>query len=268
MSYPLISEYISSLLSAEENFNELTTLCPVLDINGLPIMKYGDFSVVFKMKDEQTGELFALKCFLKEQERRAENYQKIKEEVECVSSSYLTSVRYIDKELFVDTKQSLETEFPVLLMKWVEGKTLNEYLYEHLDDIYSLKLLAYQFGQLALWLISRPFAHGNLESDNILVTPDGMLVLVDYDGMYVPSMKGEKACELGNPDFRHPLRTEDEFNERIDDFSLASIALSLKAISLRPDLFQQYGTPDRLMFSAEDYKNLSVCKLLSDIQGL
>lgn len=32
--------------------------------------------------------------------------------------------------------------------------------------------------------------------------------------------------------FSHPLRTVDDFDETIDDFSLASIALSLKAISM------------------------------------
>ena len=268
MNYPLIPEYISSLLLAEENLKELTTLRLVLDTNGQPIMRSGNWGVVFKMKDIYTGEYFALKCFLKEQEGRAESYLKITEELKYISSPFLISFKYIDKGLFVDTQQSSETEFPVLLMEWVEGKTLNEYIYEHLQDTYSLKLLAYQFSKLAFWLMSRPFAHGNVEPKNILVTPDGTLVVVDYDSMYVPSMKGEKARELSNPDFRHPLRSENEFDERIDDFSLASIALSLKAISIQPELFQQYGTPDRLIFSAEDYNDLSICKPLTHIQGM
>ena len=50
------------------------------------------------------------------------------------------------------------------------------------------------------------------------VKEDGSLVLVDYDGMYVPAMKGQKSREIGSPDFRHPKRTEDNFNEHIDDF--------------------------------------------------
>ena len=77
MNYPLISEYISSILSAEDNFKELTNLRPVLDDEGQPIMSSGNFAVVFKMKDEQTSKLYAVKCFLKEQEGRAESYKLI-----------------------------------------------------------------------------------------------------------------------------------------------------------------------------------------------
>ena len=84
---------------------------------------------------------------------------------------------------------------------------------------------------------------------------DGSLVLVDYDGMYVPAMKGQKARELGSPDFRHPLRTESDFDEHIDDFSLVSILLSLKAVSVNPTLLEEYGEEGRLLFSEVNYKN-------------
>ena len=87
MNYPLISDYVSSILSAEDNFKELTHLRPVLDEEEQPIMSSGNFAVVFKMKDEQTGKLYAVKCFLKEQEGRAESYKLIEEELEFVSSN-------------------------------------------------------------------------------------------------------------------------------------------------------------------------------------
>ena len=253
MNYPLISEYIEAIKSAEDNFEELSYLRPVLDDDGLPVMTSGNFAVVFKMKDEQSGKFYAVKCFTKEQEGRAEAYREIAKELKNVSSPYILSIRYLDKELFVDTDQTTETEFPVLLMDWVEGKTLDKYLRENLDDKYALEMLAYRFSQLAQWLIPQPFAHGDLKPDNILVREDGSLVLVDYDGMYVPAMKGQKARELGSPDFRHPLRTENDFDEHIDDFPFTSILLSLKAISLNPHLLKEFGAVDRLLFSENDY---------------
>ncbi len=268
MNYPLISDYIEAIKSSENNFKELTNLRPVLGDDGLPVMSSGNFAVVFKMKDEQTGRLHAVKCFLKEQEGRAEAYRMIAEELEYVSSTFLTPIRYLDKELFVDTKASDETEFPVLLMDWVEGKTLDKYIREHIDDQYELSLLAYQFSRLAMWLMPQPFAHGDLKPDNILVKDDGTLVLVDYDGMFVPAMKGQKARELGSPDFRHPSRTEDVFDEHIDDFSLVSILLSLKAISLKPELLEQYGAADRLLFSVNDYQNLSDSYVVNDLRTM
>ena len=268
MNYPLISEYVEAIKAAEDNLDQLKHLSPVLDDDGMPVMSGGNFAVVFKMKDEQTGKLHAVKCFLKEQEGRAEAYRQIAEELEFVSSTFLTPIKYLDKELFVDSANSEDSEFPVLLMDWVEGQTLDKYIREHIDDQYELSLLAYQFSRLAMWLMPQPFAHGDLKPDNILVKEDGTLVLVDYDGMYVPAMKGQKARELGSPDFRHPGRTEEVFDDHIDDFSLASILLSLKAITLQPSLLEEYGASDRLLFSETDYRNLSESSALGALQPL
>ena len=237
MNYPLISEYIEAIKAAEENFDQLKYLRPVLDDDGLPVMTSGNFAVVFKMKDERNGKLYAVKCFTKEQEGRAEAYKLITEELAKVDSPYILSISYLEKELFVDTTQTDDTEFPVLLMDWVEGMTLDKYLRDNLDDKYALEMLAYRFSKLAQWLISQSFAHGDLKPDNILVREDGTLVLVDYDGMYVPAMKGQKARELGSPDFRHPLRTENDFDEHIDDFALLILTLTILIACESPSSF-------------------------------
>ena len=265
MNYPLISEYIESIKAAEDNFEKLNYLRPVLAADGQPVMTSGNFAVVFKMQDERDGKQYAVKCFTKEQQGREDAYRLIADELQKVKSPYIVPIKYLEKELFVDSKQTDETEFPILLMDWVEGKTLDKYLRETLEDQYALEMLAYRFSQLAQWLIPQPFAHGDLKPDNILVREDGTLVLVDYDGMYVPAMKGQKARELGSPDFRHPLRTEDDFDEHIDDFPIVTILLSLKAIAIQPDLLEKYGASDRFLLSESDYQNISQCKLLKDI---
>ena len=265
MNYPLISEYVEAVKSAEDNLNELAYLRPVLDGSGNPVMSSGNFAVVFKMRSERDGSLYALKCFTKEQTGRDESYKLIADELECVQSTYLAKVRYIDKELFVDTQNSDETEFPILLMDWVEGFTLDNYIRRNINDGYALDLLAYNFSRLAMWLLPQPFAHGDLKPDNILARSDGSLTLVDYDGMYVPAMQGQKARELGSPDFRHPLRTGDDFNEHIDDFPAVSILLSLKLIAQNPDLLNIYGASDRLLFSESDYRDLSSCAFLKEV---
>ena len=265
MNYPLISEYIEAIRAAEDNFATINNLRPVLDEEGNPVMTSGNFAVVFKMLDEKSGKYYAVKCFLKDQPYRAENYRMIAEELEYVSSSFLTKFQYLDNELFVDSANADGDEFPVLLMDWVDGMNLDQYIRQHIDDTYQLHLLAYQFSRLALWLMPQPFAHGDLKPDNIMVREDGTLVLIDYDGMFVPAMKGQKAREMGSPDFRHPARTEDTFNEHIDDFSLASILLSLRTISEEPSLLEKYGAADRLLFSEKDYRDIHSCQLLKDI---
>ncbi|MBP5714102.1 MAG: protein kinase family protein [Prevotella sp.] len=265
MNYPLISEYIEAIKSAEDNFEELSYLRPVLGADRLPVMTGGNFAEVFKMKDVKTGKFYAIKCFTKEQKGRAEAYRQISEELKNVSSPYLTNVQYLEKELFVDTDQTKETEFPVLLMDWVDGKTLDKYLRENLGNQYALEMLAYRFSQLAQWLLPQPFAHGDLKPDNIIVREDGTLVLVDYDGMFVPAMRGQRARELGSPDFRHPLRNENVFDQCIDDFPVMSILVSLVGISKYPDLLSKYGAPDRLLFSKTDYVNIDQQKVIKEL---
>ena len=267
MQYPLMSEYVSAIRDASDNLDELAHLVPVLDDHGEPYRSSGAFAVVFKMKDEQTGKCYALKCFLEEQEGRAEAYRLIADELDCIDSSYVTSVKYLEKEIFVDSSCE-EDEFPVLLMDWVEGETMETYIANNYQDEYAMGMLCYRFCKMAAWLRSQPFAHGDIKPDNIIVRPDGTLTLVDYDGMFVPAMNGQKSPTIGTKDFSHLLRTVDDFDETIDDFALASIALSLKAISLKPSLLDEYGAADRLLFSAEDYRDLSKSKVLAALQEL
>ena len=267
MQYPLISEYVKAIQDAGDNLEQLAHLTPVLDDHGEPYRSSGAFAVVFKMQDKSTGKYYALKCFTEEQQGRAEAYRQIADELGMVDSPYITSVKYMDKELFVDS-QCEEDEFPVLLMDWVDGETMEAYIAANYRNQSAMLMLSYRFGKMAAWLRTQSFSHGDIKPDNIIVRPDGSLTLVDYDGMYVPSMKGSQSPTIGTRDFSHPLRTVDDFDETIDDFSLASIALSLKAISMNSTLLDTYGASDRLLFSENDYRTPSKSKVISALQGL
>ena len=267
MQYPLISEYVKAIQDAGDNLEQLAHLTPVLDDHGEPYRSSGAFAVVFKMQDKRSGKYYALKCFTEEQQGRAEAYRQIADELDLLASSYITSVKYIEKELFVDSNCE-EDEFPVLLMDWVDGETMEAYIATNYQNQSAMSMLSYRFGKMAAWLRTQSFAHGDINPDNIIVRPDGSLTLVDYDGMFVPSMKGSQSPTIGTRDFNHPLRTVDDFDETIDDFSLASIALSLKAISMKSTLLDIYGASDRLLFSENDYRNPSNSKVISALQEL
>ena len=267
MQYPLISEYVKAIQEAGDNLEQLAHLTPVLDDHGEPYRSSGAFAVVFKMQDKSSGKYYALKCFTEEQQGRAEAYRQIADELDLLDSPYITSVKYMEKELFVDS-QCEEDEFPVLLMDWVDGETMEAYIAANYHNQSVMLMLSYRFGKMAAWLRTQSFAHGDIKPDNIIVRPDGSLTLVDYDGMFVPSMKGSQSPTIGTRDFSHPLRTVDDFDETIDDFSLASIALSLKAISMKSTLLDTYGASDRLLFSENDYRNPSNSKVISALQEL
>ena len=255
-------------MMAEDSLGELAALRPVMDAYGSPVMSSGNFAVVFKMRDSVSGKLYALKCFTKEQPGRRESYRRIADELESAGSNYILPIRYLEKEIFVDSPQCECEEFPVVLMEWVEGEILDRYVARNIDDRYALEMLSYRFNRMAAWLLAQPFAHGDLKPDNILVREDGTLVLVDYDGMFVPSMEGEKARETGSPDYRHPLRTDSDFNEHIDDFAAAVIALSLRAIALNPSLRASSSRKDTLLLSESDFRDPATSTLLAELQRL
>ena len=230
LSYPTVGQYTEVIKESEkspdEYFDKLKHLRPVLNSNGEPLMSSGNFAVVF-------------------------NYKLICDELAKVSSPYLSPIRYYDKELFVES-----SEYPVLLMDWVDGMNLDKYIRKIIDDKKALRQLAANFKKLAIWLLNQPFAHGDLKPDNILVKDDGSLVLVDYDGMFVPAMQGQKAREIGSPDFRNPSRTEIDFDNNIDNFSIVSILLSLELIAAKSEYLERFSKEDRLLFSNRDYLNL------------
>lgn len=267
MNYPSISDYIEALRDAEDSLSELKDLRLVYDGQGHPIMSSGNFAVVFKMQ-APTGEYHALKCFLRDQEERSERYRMIAEELQYVQSTYLVKFRYLESELFVDVPNTGGEEYPVLLMDWVDGTPLDRYLKTIINDDYEKDLLAYRFSLLARWLVTQPFAHGDLKPDNICVRGDGSLVLLDYDGMYVPALYGRKPLEQGSPHYRHPLRNSLSFDEHIDDYSLSLILLSLRAIALDETLYARYSSSEYLLLSEQDQLNPYTSPVFKELNHL
>ena len=272
MNYPLISEYIESIKSPEDNFDQLRHLIPVLDDEGNPIMSSGNFAVVFKMTDGKKN--YAIKCFTKEQEGRLDAYQKICQHLNQVKSDYLVHIEFFQNELFVDTNQTDETEFPVLLMDWVEGKTLDLYIKQLINKEWKfvnstqhlrsqVLYLALDFLDFAHWMSLQEIAHGDIKPDNIMITKKG-LVLIDYDGMFVPQMIGQKSRELGSPNYRHPLRNINSYDSSIDNFSLSVIAFSLVAITINKNVYNN-DFEDALVLSDKDFGELNNPKLFERI---
>ena len=267
MNYPSISDYIEALRDAEDSLSELKDLRLVYDDQGHPIMSSGNFAVVFKMQ-APTGEYHALKCFLRDQEERSERYRLIAEELQYVQSTYLVKFRYLESELFVDVPNTGGEEYPVLLMDWVDGIPLDQYLKTIINKIYEKDLLAYRFSLLARWLVTQHFAHGDLKPDNICVRGDGSLVLLDYDGMYVPALSGRQPLEQGSPHYRHPLRSTLPFDEHIDDYSLSLILLSLRAIALDETLYVRYSSSEYLLLSEQDQLNPYTSPVFKELNHL
>src|SRR6516164_3103490 len=87
-----------------------------------------------------------------------------------------------------------------------------------------------------------------------MVTNDS-LYLVDYDGMYVPSLKGSSANELGHRNYQHPGRTSADFGPSLDNFSAWVVLVSLYALALDASLWQTLaGGEECLLFRQSDFR--------------
>jgi formylglycine-generating enzyme required for sulfatase activity len=252
MSLPSISSYKDALRTPEHSLQLLSHLEPVPGVHDDFYFSSGNFAVVFKMKDTRGGSFKALKCFTRDQERRKESLHLISNYLNQIQSEYIIPYTYLEDEIWAD-----DAEHPVLLMDWIEGETLGEHVSKLCEshDRYALERLCQEFVSFSLWLLDQPWAHGDLKHDNILVRPDGSLVLVDFDGCFVPGMGGQEAREMGSPSFRHPKRTVKDFDQHLDDFSILVIFLSLRILAAEPVLRQEQQDGENLVLSIGDISN-------------
>jgi len=148
------------------------------------------------------------------------------------------------------------TAWPAVVMEWGRGLQLDSAIEQDLADdgiFQCAPLFAGDLFHIVKTLQEWNMGHNDLQESNILVRDDNRLVLIDYDGMFVPLLKNEPPCELGLPHYQHPARDKTHFNNKIDDFALISILFQLSVIT--PELWQKHHDDRRLLLKTADYKN-------------
>ena len=232
-----------------------------------PWFSTGKFGIVFKLIDPKNGQRFALKVFKDRDVEKEERLRQIGEQIAAYPSHYWVSYEFLEDEIRLESPYGKTEHGCAILMEWIEGKTMDEYVKECCEDQNQVSLykLAYTFDQMALWLLANPFAHGDLKHDNIIIKPNGLPVLVDYDGMYFPIFAGQSSMELGTPDYQHPRRKEKHFGSFLDDFSMLVISLSLHTLAHEPGLHAEYNTGENLILGVSDFLNSQESKLLDAI---
>jgi hypothetical protein len=144
----------------------------------------------------------------------------------------------------------------MLKMEWVHGDSLGAYIAKNLSNRENLIALALRWVEMSNALSKVGIAHGDLQHGNVLIMPDGQIRLIDYDGMYVPTLAGRRSEELGQRNYQHPLRTGMDFGPSLDHFSEWVIYSSLILVSLDPTLWSRLkGGDECLLFRRSDFEN-------------
>ncbi|MBI5760738.1 MAG: hypothetical protein HZA46_19640 [Planctomycetales bacterium] len=270
MTWPHSTDYFEAIQSPATNFSdpELRQTEPAVNALGLPVACSGNFADVYHLRAPDGRRSWAVKCFTRPVPRLKERYREISRHLEQARLPFLVDFQFLEQGIRVRGEW-----YPVLKMDWVEGQTLNEFVREQLDEPETIELM------LQLWLKIEPrlhkaqIAHGDLQHGNILLVPGSRedtvaLKLVDYDGMWVPSLAGIPSGEVGHPSYQHPERSRKSlFTPDVDRFPHFVIALALRCLS-QPEgrqLWKTYDSGENLLFSRPDLEVPAKSKLLRNL---
>jgi len=250
MAWPTPQDYSEAIQNPKIAFSEpdLRDGRPELDKLGLPRPRSGSFATVYKILS--TPRNWAVKCFLTQVSDQQERYSEISAHLLKIDLPYLIQFKYLASGIRV-AKQA----YPIVKMEWVEGESLSSYIERCRGNPGAMLSLAKRWVDMTTALTRASIAHGDLQHGNVLIV-NGELRLVDYDGMYVPSLMGKGSHERGQRNYQHPQRTEFDFGAYLDNFSSWVVYVSLVAIAVQPQLWQQFrGGDDCLLFRQQDFEH-------------
>lgn len=218
-----------------------------LDPLGLPKPRTGGFASVYRVHCGQRD--WAVRCFLRDFRDQQERYAAISDHLGRVRLPYTVDFTFLSQGILVRGQW-----YPILKMEWVEGERLDRYIERHLRNPSALLSLARRWIDMVKMLQQARVAHGDLQHGNVLVV-QGDLRLIDYDGMFVPSLDGHVSHEVGHRNYQHPQRTDFDFGPWLDNFSAWVVYISLIALSVGPELWKRFGGGDEcLLFRRQDFE--------------
>lgn len=158
---------------------------------------------------------------------------------------FLIDVRYVPQGILVNGAR-----FPIVRMPWISGQRLDSWIDDNLTKPHLVDHVRGQVQDAVARMRAAGVAHGDLQHGNILVDPSAKVWLIDYDGMYLPSLAALGASESGHRNYQHPDRGQ-SYHADLDLFASAVIDLSLDAVRHDPRLWRVTG--ENLLFEQDDF---------------
>ncbi len=230
---------------------------------GRVLLWSGNFATVYKLTKGNRS--WAVRCFTRTpQSDVQQRYKLISEYLSQHQIPYLVDFEFLTQGILVKGEW-----YPILKMDWVQGSEIDRYIGEHIDDSQVLLRLDQQLKQLQKDLQQVGIAHGDLQHGNIMVDSQGELKLVDYDGMYVPALRGAPPLEVGHPNYQPPTRSSKDFSDRLDEFSFEVISLSLRALASQPNLWETFHEDNKnLIFRQTDFQEPELSPVFQSIANI
>lgn len=223
---------------------------------GLPMVWSGGRAMVVRA-NPPGGRSVAVRFLMHDNPDARTRYEMLRRHLARHSVPCMVDARWVQDGLRVNGQR-----YPIMIMDWVEGDTLDTYISQVVATASSsaaLGLLADQWRDTCRSLQDAGISHGDIHAGNTLVRSDGLasvhVSLVDYDNVWVPELK-VPCREAGQPAFQHPGRPVNPRGMVQDAFPNTVTYLSLIALAHDPELWAQYhpADNDRLLFHPADLK--------------
>ncbi len=248
---------LSSTLSFEQNED------------GSLVFFMGATSIVFKAKDQNNIE-YAVKVLCINEEELASKYASIEQYNKAHNDSCFPKLTYLQNELQLLKYDDSEESCDVVVMPWVTGVPLYDYLSKLTEEknITGIKHLYYSFVQLAKKINQTNIVHRNITDANVIVDANGNCELIDFDEAYIAEMNQWPLSEYCNRNYKHPNFKQFEYSEYFDEFSILVLATTIFATSIDTNLFGAYKTNRSLLFTMKDFENPKVSSTFLYLYGL
>lgn len=172
--------------------------------------------------------------------------------------TFLIGYEYFNEGLRLDNGEII----PAVVMDWIEGDTLNDYIKKYCFSSAILEQLAIEFLSIISTMNLKGLAHGDLSSENIIVMPNKKMMLIDYDSFYIEkTSKQISQTTKGTPGYQHPERGKMKYlSSNMDNFSQQVIYISILAVAEQPHLASEekrFISGKKMFFEAKDFANVN-----------
>jgi hypothetical protein len=178
---------------------------------------------------------------------------------------FLIPHEWINDAILIDGRK-----YPIIKAPYIpDSRPLGQFLHKNHQERSVVRSLASQWLSIVDRLESLQIAHGDLDVTNVLVcgtAPHVTLRLIDYDGMYIPTLAGRTLIDRGHRHFQPRQAGVRRFSPDMDRFSALVMYLSLLALAENPTLWEHCKADEdtRLLLGVDDFQQLAEGKVTAE----
>lgn len=261
-SLPTMEEYNQAVQSPKLAFTDPELASGKLKTNvlGLPAVMSGGFTLTYAVTCGRKK--YAVRCLHQEIPHLIERYHALSDRLNSLNSSYFVDFEFQEHGIRIGGKA-----FPIIKMAWADGQSLGSFVEDNYSNPEALANLDQSLASLSEFLESNLIAHGDIQPGNIIVGNEGKKIqLIDYDGIYFDNIRSLGPVDIGNINFQHPDRMQEDWNVNIDRFSFIQLHLVLSVLREEPDFWlSTHSDGDIFLFTANDYARPASSPILNSL---